>query len=168
MDEQPLCTTVFAERYAQPGETSRAAVFQRVARALSLAEPPALRARAERTFFQNLQRGAITGGTMVNCFVHPLAVPDDTPLQGVDAALAQALDDARLTLLMGGGIGYDFSPVPPAGAYERRLSPERGVCAAIDRFDAMCRALPFTGPRRGAQMGVLRCDHPDLLAFVTA
>ncbi|POM14163.1 hypothetical protein CSX04_06974 [Burkholderia cepacia] len=59
MDEQPLCTTVLAERYAQPGETSRAAVFQRVAHALSLAEPPALRARAERTFFLNLQRGAI-------------------------------------------------------------------------------------------------------------
>ncbi|WP_322076918.1 adenosylcobalamin-dependent ribonucleoside-diphosphate reductase [Burkholderia cepacia] len=180
MDEQPLCTTVLAERYAQPGETSRAAVFQRVARALSLAEPPALRARAERTFFLNLQRGAIgagrimanagstAGGTMINCFVHPLAVPVETPLQGTDAALAQALDDARLTLLMGGGIGYDFSPVPPAGAYERRLSSERGACAAIDRFDAMCRTLPFTGPRRGAQMGVLRCDHPDLAAFVTA
>ncbi|CAB3961508.1 MULTISPECIES: adenosylcobalamin-dependent ribonucleoside-diphosphate reductase [Burkholderia] len=180
MDEQPLCTTVFAERYAQPGETSRTAVFHRVARALSLAEPPALRAQAERAFFLNLQRGAIgagrilanagagTGGTMINCFVHPLAVPVDMPLRGVDAALAQALDEARLTLLMGGGIGYDFSPVPPAGAYERRLSSERGACAAIDQFDAMCRALPFTGPRRGAQMGVLRCDHPDLVAFVTA
>lgn len=84
MDEQPLCSTVFAERYAQPGETSRAAVFQRVARALSLAEPPELRAQCERAFFQNLQRGAIgagrilanagadTGGTMVNCFVHQI------------------------------------------------------------------------------------------------
>ncbi|QTO23886.1 adenosylcobalamin-dependent ribonucleoside-diphosphate reductase [Burkholderia seminalis] len=180
MDEQPLCTTVFAERYAQPGETSRAAVFRRVAHALSLAEPTRLRAQMEQAFFRNLQHGAIgagrilanagarTGGTMINCFVHPLAVSPDRPVQTVDAALEQALDDARLTLLMGGGIGYDFSPVPPAGAYERRLSAERGACAAIDRFDAMCGALPFTGPRRGAQMGVLRCDHPDLLAFVAA
>ncbi|RQS21415.1 adenosylcobalamin-dependent ribonucleoside-diphosphate reductase [Burkholderia sp. Bp8998] len=180
MDEQPLCTTVFAERYAQPGETSRAAVFHRVAHALSLAEPPALRAQCERAFFRNLQRGAIgagrilanaganTGGTMVNCFVHPLAIPADTPVAAVDAALAQALDEARLTLSMGGGIGYDFSPVPPADAFERRLASGRGVCAAIDRFDAMCRALTFTGPRRGAQMAVLRCDHPDLAAFVAA
>ncbi|WP_284889043.1 adenosylcobalamin-dependent ribonucleoside-diphosphate reductase [Burkholderia sp. lyk4-R2A-23] len=180
MNEQPLCTTVFAERYAQPGETTRAAVFHRVAQALSLAEPADLRAQVERAFFLNLQRGAIgagrilanagadTGGTMVNCFVHPLAIPAGTPVQAVDAALAHALDDARLTLLMGGGIGYDFSPAPPADAYDRRLSFERGACGAIDRFDAMCGALPFAGPRRGAQMGVLRCDHPDLVAFVTA
>ncbi|MCR4466829.1 adenosylcobalamin-dependent ribonucleoside-diphosphate reductase [Burkholderia sp. SCN-KJ] len=180
MDEQPLCSTVFAERYAQPGDTSRAAVFHRVARALSLAEPAERRARVERVFYLNLQRGAIGagrilanagadhGGTMVNCFVHPLAIPADAPVQALDTALAHALDDARVTLLMGGGIGYDFSPVPPADAYERRLSSGRGACAALDRFDAMCRALPFTGPRRGAQMGVLRCDHPDLVAFVAA
>ncbi|MGU8077855.1 adenosylcobalamin-dependent ribonucleoside-diphosphate reductase [Burkholderia pyrrocinia] len=180
MDEQSLCTTVFAERYAQPGETSHAAVFRRVAHALSLAEPAELRMQAERAFFLNLMRGAIgagrilanagaqTGGTMINCFVHPLEIPAEMPVQAVDAALERALDDARHTLLMGGGIGYDFSPVPPADAYQRRLASEQGVCAAIDRFDAMCRALPFTGPRRGAQMGVLRCDHPDLVAFVTA
>ncbi|MGY4730336.1 adenosylcobalamin-dependent ribonucleoside-diphosphate reductase [Burkholderia pyrrocinia] len=180
MDEQSLCTTVFAERYAQSGETSHAAVFRRVAHALSLAEPAELRMQAERAFFLNLMRGAIgagrilanagaqTGGTMINCFVHPLEIPAEMPVQAVDAALERALDDARHTLLMGGGIGYDFSPVPPADAYQRRLSSEQGVCAAIDRFDAMCRALPFTGPRRGAQMGVLRCDHPDLVAFVTA
>ena len=180
MDEQSLCTTVFAERYAQSGETSHAAVFRRVAHALSLAEPAELRMQAERAFFLNLMRGAIgagrilanagaqTGGTMINCFVHPLEIPAEMPVQAIDAALERALDDARHTLLMGGGIGYDFSPVPPADAYQRRLASEQGVCAAIDRFDAMCRALPFTGPRRGAQMGVLRCDHPDLVAFVTA
>ncbi|MDC6084800.1 adenosylcobalamin-dependent ribonucleoside-diphosphate reductase [Burkholderia cenocepacia] len=180
MDEQPLCTTVFTERYAQPGETSRTALFHRVAHTLSLAEPADLRAQVERAFFRNLQHGAIgagrilanagadTGGTMVNCFVHPLAIPPGARWPAVDAALARALSDAWRTLLMGGGIGYDFSPVPPAGAYERCVSSERGACVAIDRFDAMCRALPFTGPRRGAQMGVLRCDHPDLAAFVAS
>ncbi|MDR5671471.1 ribonucleotide reductase-like protein, partial [Burkholderia cenocepacia] len=93
-----------------------------------------LRAQVERAFFRNLQHGAIgagrilanagadTGGTMVNCFVHSLAIPPGAPWPAIDAALAHALDDARLTLLMGGGIGYDFSPVPPAGAYELRVS----------------------------------------------
>lgn len=165
MDEQPLCNTVFAERYAQPGEASRADVFHRVAHALSLAEPAERRAQVERAFFVNLQRGAIGAGrilanagadngrTMINCFVHPLAIPADTPVQVVDTALEHALADARITLLMGGGIGYDFSPVPPADAYERHQSSGRGACAAIDRFDAMCEALPFTGPRRGGANG---------------
>ncbi|KVD88310.1 ribonucleotide reductase-like protein [Burkholderia ubonensis] len=180
MDEQSLCATVFADRYARPGETTHAAVFRRVAHALSLAEPGASRVQAEQAFFRNLKRGAIgagrilanagadTGGTMVNCFVHPLPIPGDASAEAAETALAHALDEARLTLLMGGGIGYDFSPVPPALAYERHRAEEAGVCAAIDRFDAMCRALPFSGPRRGAQMGVLRCDHPDLVAFITA
>lgn len=180
MDEQPLCSTVFANRYAGPGEATRKAVFRRVAHALSLAEPVALRAQTEQAFFLNLRRGAIgsgrilanagadTGGTMVNCFVHPLPIPDDAPAQVIDQVLARALDEARLTLLMGGGIGYDFSPVPPAGAYARHRAEKTGACATIDRFDAMCHALPFSGPRRGAQMAVLRCDHPELIAFVTA
>ncbi|KVT41285.1 adenosylcobalamin-dependent ribonucleoside-diphosphate reductase [Burkholderia ubonensis] len=180
MDEQPLCATVFADRYARPGETTHAEVFRRVAHALSLAEPVASRVQAEQAFLRNLKRGAIgagrilanagadTGGTMVNCFVHPLPIPGDASAQAAETALVHALDEARLTLLMGGGIGYDFSPLPPAGAYGLHRAEHAGVCAAIDRFDAMCRALPFSGPRRGAQMGVLRCDHPDLVAFVTA
>ncbi|KWK58733.1 ribonucleotide reductase-like protein [Burkholderia stagnalis] len=180
MDEQPLCTTVFSDRYVQSGETTHAAVFRRVAHALSLAEPAASRVLVEQAFFRNLRRGAIgagrilanagadTAGTMINCFVHPLEIPGDAPTAAVEAALVRALGEARLTLMMGGGVGYDFSPVPPTGAYERHRVEEKGVCAAIDRFDAMCRTLLFSGPRRGAQMGVLRCDHPDLIAFVTA
>ncbi|PRE16993.1 adenosylcobalamin-dependent ribonucleoside-diphosphate reductase [Burkholderia multivorans] len=180
MDDQLLCNTVFADRYARPGETSRVDIFRRVACALSLAEPAAGRTRIEHAFLANLQRGAIgagrilanagagTGGTMVNCFVHPLAIPPGASIETVDAVLAAALDDARRTLLMGGGIGYDFSPVPPESAYDARRAAESGVCATIDRFDAMCGTLPFSGPRRGAQMAVLRCDHPDLAAFVAA
>ena len=146
MDEQPLCTTVFADRYAQSGETTHAAVFRRVAHALSLAESAASRVPVEQAFFRNLRRGAIgagrilanaganTPGTMINCFVHPLEIPGDASTAAVEAALVRALGEARLTLTMGGGIGYDFSPVPPTGAYERPRAEEKGVCAAIDRF----------------------------------
>ncbi|KWD74131.1 adenosylcobalamin-dependent ribonucleoside-diphosphate reductase [Burkholderia ubonensis] len=180
MDEQPLSAAVLADRYARAGETTRAAIFRRVAHALALAEPMASRARVEQLFYRNMQRGAIgagrimanagTGaeGTMVNCFVHPVAMPGVASLAAVHAALAQALDEARITLLMGGGVGYDFSPLPPATAYERRGADTPDVCAAIDRFDIVCRALPYAGPRRGAQMAVLRCDHPDIIEFVEA
>jgi ribonucleoside-diphosphate reductase alpha chain len=180
MNEQPVCAAVLADRYAQPGETTRAAVFRRVAHALALAEPMMTRTHMEQRFYRNMQRGAIgagrimanagagADGTMVNCFVHPVAMPDRTSVAGVQTALAHALDVARITLSMGGGVGYDFSPIPPAAGYERHCIGAPGVCTAIDRFDAMCRALPFSGPRRGAQMAVLHCDHPDIGAFVEA
>ncbi|CAN0626173.1 Vitamin B12-dependent ribonucleotide reductase [Burkholderia multivorans] len=180
MDEQPLCAAVLADRYALPGETLRVQIFRRVAKALSLAEPMATRAQVEQLFYRNMQRGAIgagrimanagspADGTMVNCFVHPVAADGATSCDDVHAALARALDEARITLLMGGGVGYDFSALPPAASYERHRTDVPGVCAAIDRFDAMCRTLPFAGPRRGAQMAVLRCDHPDVLGFVEA
>ncbi|RQS76938.1 adenosylcobalamin-dependent ribonucleoside-diphosphate reductase [Burkholderia sp. Bp8963] len=180
MDEQPVCAAVLADRYARAGETTRTAVFRRVAHALSLAEPMTSRARVEQLFYRNMQRGAIGAGrimanagagaegTMVNCFVHPVRMPDDASVAAVHAALARALDEARVTLLMGGGVGYDFSSLPPAAAYERRGPDTPDVCTAIDRFDLLCRALPYTGPRHGAQMAVLRCDHPDIVAFVEA
>ncbi|MGU7784597.1 adenosylcobalamin-dependent ribonucleoside-diphosphate reductase [Burkholderia sp. PU8-34] len=180
MDEQPVCAAVLADRYARGGETTRTAVFRRVAHALALAEPMTSRARVEQQFYRNMQRGAIGAGrimanagagpdgTMVNCFVHPVAMPDDASVMAVHAALARALDEARITLLMGGGVGYDFSSLPPAAAYERRGPDTPDVCAAIDRFDLLCRALPYQGPRHGAQMAVLRCDHPDIVAFVGA
>ncbi|KVN41238.1 ribonucleotide reductase-like protein [Burkholderia pyrrocinia] len=180
MDEQPVCAAVLADRYARAGETTRAAIFHRVAHALALAEPMTSRVRVEQVFYRNMQRGAIGAGrimanagagaegTMVNCFVHPIAMPGAASLAAVHAALARALDEARITLLMGGGVGYDFSALPPLAAYERSGADTPDVCAAIDRFDLVCRALPFTGPRRGAQMAVLRCDHPDVAAFVEA
>ncbi|MGU7768764.1 adenosylcobalamin-dependent ribonucleoside-diphosphate reductase [Burkholderia sp. MR1-5-21] len=180
MDEQPVCAAVLADRYARAGETTRAAIFRRVAHALALAEPMTSRARVEQQFYRNMQRGAIgagrimanagagSDGTMVNCFVHPVAMPDDASVKAVHAALARALDEARITLLMGGGVGYDFSSMPPVAAYERRGPDTPDVCAAIDRFDLLCRALPYAGPRHGAQMAVLRCDHPDIVEFVGA
>ncbi|VWC68318.1 ribonucleotide reductase-like protein [Burkholderia lata] len=179
MAEQPLCDVVFADRYAMPAETSRQQLFDRVAQALALAEPAATREPVARQFVRNLRHGAFGAGrimanaggppnqTMVNCFVHPVAAPASAPHEAPD--LDRALDEARLTLSMGGGVGYDFSDIPPATALrDSGATSERGVCAAIDRFDRMCSEVGATGTRRGAQMAVLRCDHPDLLAFVGA
>lgn len=161
---------VFADRYARPGEATRLDTYRRVATALARCEPAPDRARHAARFFDNFLAGAIgagrimanagTGGdaTMVNCFVQPAIDAAPGRPASVDAALARAVR----TLRMGGGVGYDFTPVPPAG------TGTGGVCAAIDRYDQACQALAASGRRRGAQMAVLACDHPDLPAFLRA
>lgn len=161
---------VFADRYARPGEATRLDTYRRVATALARCEAAPDRARHAARFFDNFLGGAIGAGrimanagaaddsTMVNCFVQPAIDPALGWPRGVDAALARA----GRTLAMGGGVGYDFTPVPPAG------TGSGGVCAAIDRYDQACQALAATGRRRGAQMAVLACDHPDLPAFLRA
>jgi len=123
---------------------------------------------------QNMRWGAIGAGrimanagtsesaTMVNCFVHPIALGGRNP--PFDDGLAQA----RITLIMGGGVGYDFSQLPPASAHVDEKSSVPSVCAAIDRYDQASLQLPFEGSRRGAQMAVLACTHPDLPEFVQA
>ncbi|TOZ54920.1 ribonucleotide reductase-like protein, partial [Burkholderia pseudomallei] len=87
MDDQPICDAVFADRYALPGEHSRAQACARVARALALAEPMATRSGAARRFYRNLLNGAFGAGrimaragaapdqTMASCFVHPIHAP---------------------------------------------------------------------------------------------
>ncbi|KVH00940.1 ribonucleotide reductase-like protein, partial [Burkholderia sp. MSMB2042] len=179
MDDQPICDAVFADRYALPGENSRSQAFARVARALALAEPVATRPGTARRFYRNLLTGALGAGsimaragaaqdqTMASCFVHPIRAP--AALTRFHPDLDQAIDEARLTLAMGGDIGYDFSEIPPASARpetDRSTSP--GVCAALDRFDRIGAQAGERDGRRRVQLAVLRCDHPDLLAFAAA
>lgn len=177
----PLSQLVLADRYLAAGETTRNHVFKRVARALAAAESPPRRTAIARLFYANMLDGAIGAGrimanagtghdaTMINCFVHPIGSPATGSGLVTAAQLECALAAARVTLVMGGGVGYDFSPVSPAvSGAEQGANDARDVSFWIDRFDDACRALRFKGARRGAQMAVLRCDHPDLVTFVQA
>lgn len=174
-----VCDAVLADRYLAPGEAARDDVFRRVARALAAAEPPDRRRDAARQFYGNMLRGAIGAGrimanagtgknaTMVNCFVHPIVGPDVPVARQSD--IARALAQATTTLRMGGGVGYDFSSVAPADALVCASDHGTGdVCDVIDRFDLACQSLALTDTRGGAQMAVLRCDHPDLDEFINA
>ncbi len=108
--------------------------------------------------------GAGTGRqvTMINCFVNN-TVPDS--MAGIMAANTRA----ALTMQQGGGIGTDFSTIRPKGALvEKTGSIASGPISFMEIWQAMCGTIMSGGTRRGAMMGTLTDDHPDLLDFITA
>jgi ribonucleoside-diphosphate reductase alpha chain len=119
--------------------------------------------------FKFLPAGRVIAGagsarevTLFNCFVMG-AVPDD--MGGIFAHLREA----ALTMQQGGGIGYDFSTLRPRGAEVKGVGADAsGPLSFMDVWDAMCRTIMSAGYRRGAMMAVLRCDHPDIEAFIEA
>lgn len=178
---QAISVDVLREKYLKPGEERAEDVFQRVARALASVEPVADRARHESIFLHNLRAGAIGAGrimnaagtalqaTLINCFVQPVG----DAIQGVDEegypGIYEALREAVETMRRGGGVGYDFSRIRPRGARVHSTgSVASGPCSFMNVFDQSCSTLASAGARRGAQMGVLRIDHPDVLDFISA
>ena len=147
--------------------------WRRVARALAAAE--AKPAQWEQPFYEALRdfrflpAGRILSGagserrvTLFNCFVMG-DIADDL------ASIFANLREAALTMQQGGGIGYDFSTLRPKGAPVRGVAADAsGPLSFMDVWDAMCRTIMSAGARRGAMMATLRCDHPDIEAFVAA
>jgi ribonucleoside-diphosphate reductase alpha chain len=85
------------------------------------------------------------------------------------SAFSTALKEAALTMQQGGGIGYDFSTIRPRGAPVKGVAADAsGPLSFMDVWDAMCRTIMSAGSRRGAMMATMRCDHPDIEAFIEA
>src|SRR5204862_2963826 len=147
--------------------------WRRVARACAAPEKdPAHweeRFYAAMSDFQFLPAGRVVAGagagrqvTLFNCFVMG-TIPDD--MGGIFAHLREA----ALTMQQGGGIGYDFSTLRPKGAPVKGVGADAsGPVSFMDVWDAMCRTIMSAGARRGAMMGMLRVDHPDIEAFIDA
>lgn len=147
--------------------------WRRVAQALAAAEKD--RERWVEPFydamrdFRFLPAGRILAGagterevTLFNCFVMG-EIPDNM------VGIFDSLKEAAVTLQHGGGIGYDFSTLRPTGAVVKGVgSDASGPVSFMEVWDAMCRTIMSAGYRRGAMMGTIRCDHPDVETFISA
>ena len=102
------------------------------------------------------------GAVMGNCFV-------SGTIEDSMSGIAKASGEAAKTMQLGGGIGYDFSTLRPKGSLIRGLdSRSSGPISFMGVFDAWCKTIASAGHRRGAQMGVMRVDHPDIEEFIQA
>lgn len=106
--------------------------------------------------------GAPRKVTPYNCFV------SDTIDDSMDGIM-EAAKAAAQTMRMGGGIGYDFSTLRPRNDRISTLgSGSSGPVSFMEIFNAVCKTISSAGNRRGAQMAVLRVDHPDIREFINA
>ena len=106
--------------------------------------------------------GSVRATRAYNCFVS--GVVEDS----MDSVMLRAAEAAE-TMRRGGGIGYDFSRLRPRGDLIKSLeSKASGPVSFMQIFDAVCQTIASSGHRRGAQMGILRVDHPDIERFITA
>lgn len=108
--------------------------------------------------------GAPKHVTPYNCFVS--GTIEDSFIDGPASIMGRATQAAE-TMRRGGGIGYDFSTLRPRGALIKSLqSRSSGPVSFMNIFDAVGKCVASSGHRRGAQMGVLRIDHPDVMEFI--
>jgi ribonucleoside-diphosphate reductase alpha chain len=165
---------IWETRYRVDGEADIRASWRRVAHAIAAAEADdrdawATRFAALLEDFRFLPGGRILAGagsgrrvTLFNCFVMG-EIADDLE------HIFDALKEGALTMQHGGGVGYDFSTLRPAGMVAAATgSIASGPVSFMHIWDAMCATMLSTGARRGAMMATLRCDHPDIETFVDA
>lgn len=148
--------------------------WRRVAHALAAVEASGSAHWEEQFYavlrdFRFLPGGRILAGagtrhhlTLFNCFV--MGAVEDSIM-----GIFESLKESALTLQQGGGIGLDFSTLRPQGMAARGVGvAASGPLSFMHIWDSMCATILSTGARRGAMMATLRCDHPDIEAFVEA
>ena len=184
LEFQEVCLDVLTEKYAKGAEKELSGVAmvesirQRVA--TSLAANELQPEEYQHSFLRALKSGFIPGGrinssagtdiknaTLINCFVQPIgdSISSETNNK---ASIYTALKHAAETMRRGGGVGYDFSSIRPKGALVKGTqSCASGPVSYMHLFNQSCATVESAGSRRGAQMGVLRIDHPDIMEFIT-
>ena len=179
--QSPIALQIWDMKYrlkgpdGTPVDDNVEATWRRVSKACASLEDARNRRRIEEQFlkamsgYRFLPAGRILAGagternvTLFNCFVMG-TIPDDM------GGIFDHLKEAALTMQAGGGIGYDFSTLRPKGAAVRGVGADAsGPLTFMDVWDSMCRTIMSAGHRRGAMMATMRCDHPDIEAFIDA
>ncbi|MDX2265926.1 MAG: adenosylcobalamin-dependent ribonucleoside-diphosphate reductase [Hyphomicrobiales bacterium] len=172
----PSSLRIWEQKYRLDGvDKSIDDTWRRVANAAAAAEKKSLAKRWAAKFYDAISdfgfipAGRILAGagagrnvTLFNCFVMG-RIEDDM------ASIFESVKEAALTMQRGGGVGHDFSTLRPEGAAVKGVGAQAsGPVSFMDVWDAMCRTIISAGARRGAMMATLRCDHPDIEAFVDA
>jgi ribonucleoside-diphosphate reductase alpha chain len=170
--QTPFAEQLHAEKYRTKGESFREAM-NRIASALTDNTEDFKSFRdilLDQRFLPAGRVQAAVGSTRrttaYNCFVS--ATMEDSFVEG-DNSIMDCAKQAATTMRMGGGIGYDFSTLRPKGDLIKKLqSRSGGPLSFMPIFDGVGKATQSAGHRRGAQMGVLRVDHPDIVDFIHA
>lgn len=168
----PYSQELHAQKYRGSGESFREAM-NRIAAALKDDDQHFADFRDALLGMRFLPAGRIQSAmgstrqvTPYNCYVS--GTINDSFVDGEGSIMVRAAE-AAATMRMGGGIGYDFSTLRPRGDLIRKLqSHSSGPISFMHIFDAICKCVASSGHRRGAQMGVMRVDHPDIEEFIHA
>tara|TARA_R110002020_G_scaffold157819_2_gene340798 strand:+ start:4560 stop:6269 length:1710 start_codon:yes stop_codon:yes gene_type:complete len=164
----PACDELHANKYRLPNESFEESAHRNAA---AMADNEEHRAKIKDIFLNQrfMPAGRVQSAmgsprdvTAYNCFV------SGTITDSMVSIMEKATQAAE-TMRRGGGIGYDFSRIRPNGDRIVSLdSSASGPVSFMHIFDAVCRTIVSAGHRRGAMMGVLRVDHPDIEEFIRA
>ncbi len=179
---RPIALRVLNERYLRRDPEGRIietpeGLFRRVAQTVAAAEAhysgPEPAARQAEAFYAamtslkflpntpTLMNAGLPRGQLATCFVIPIADDMRSILEGVR--------DMALIHQTGGGTGFNFSHLRPRGDQVRSTGRvASGPVGFMRIFDTATEVVKQGGRRRGANMGILRVDHPDILEFITA
>lgn len=166
--QTPAGLATMRVKYAQPGEDWRA-ICNRTASAVADDDEHYMAFRdiqLDMRFIMGGRNLAMLGTSKLttanNCYV-------SGPVEDSILSIFERVKEAAQTQQMGGGIGYDFSLIRPRGDLVRSMGTRAsGPISFMQVFDAMGRTISSYGNRSGAQMGILRVDHPDIEEFILA